>query len=177
MPSTRSWFGILPSESTAPLRIASVTPSATTQNPEARHRPPPPLWRRLAAFLYEGVILFGLVVIGGLLYSPLVGQRHALQGSQGLQLVLFMLIGIYFVWFWRKTGQTLPMRTWHIRLVRRDGQGLSALQAAGRYLLCWLWFIPALWGAQQGHLGSTVSPRCLVGHEAGRRAPCGRRIP
>ena len=99
--------------------------------------------------------MFGLVVIGGLLYSPLVGQRHALQGSLGLQLVLFVLIGLYFVWFWRKTGQTLPMKTWHIRLVRGDGFRLSLLQAVGRYLLSWLWFLPALWGAQQGHLSSS----------------------
>ena len=33
---------------------------------------------------------------------------------------MFVVLGIYFVWFWSR-GQTLAMKTWHIRLV--DAQG------------------------------------------------------
>ena len=53
------------------------------------------------------------------------------------------MLGIYFVWFWSR-GQTLAMKTWHIRVVRRDGNPLTQAQALGRYLLSWLWFLPPL---------------------------------
>lgn len=39
------------------------------------------------------------------------------------------------------------MKTWHIRVVDREGHSLSQRRAAGRYLLSWLWFLPALAGA------------------------------
>lgn len=104
----------------------------------------PGLWRRMACFLYEGVLLFGVVWIAGWLYSTLTQQRHALQGQHGLQAFLFVVLGIYFAWFWARSGQTLAMKTWHIRLVNADGGPVSQARALVRYLLAWLWFLPAL---------------------------------
>jgi uncharacterized RDD family membrane protein YckC len=104
----------------------------------------PPLPRRLACFLYEGVLLFGVVMIAGYLYSSLTQQRHALQGQHGLQAFLFVILGIYFIWFWSHGGQTVAMKTWHIRLVAADGAPVGEWRAAARYLLSWLWFMPAL---------------------------------
>ncbi len=115
----------------------------------------PGLPRRLACFLYEGVLLFGVVMVAGLLYGVLTQQRHALIGATGLQSVLFLVLGAYFVFFWSRTGQTLAMLTWHIRLVTQNGQPVPPLRAATRYLLSWLWFVPALaivhfWGLRSG---------------------------
>jgi uncharacterized RDD family membrane protein YckC len=104
----------------------------------------PSVKRRLACFLYEGVLLFGVVMLAGLLYGVITQQRHALMGSTGLQAFLFMVLGGYFVMFWCKRGQTLAMLTWHIRVVTAQGDTLSPLRAACRYVLCWLWFLPAL---------------------------------
>ncbi|MEW6704529.1 MAG: RDD family protein [Pseudomonadota bacterium] len=114
----------------------------------------PPLARRLACFLYEGVLLFGVVMIAGYLYSSLTQQRHALQGQHGLQAFLFIVLGIYFVWFWSHGGQTVAMKTWHIRLVAADGQPVSQARAAARYLLSWLWFLPALAVAHVAGVGT-----------------------
>jgi uncharacterized RDD family membrane protein YckC len=104
----------------------------------------PGLRRRMAAFLYEGVILFGVLMISGYLYSSLTQQRHALEGRHGLQAFLFVVLGIYFVWLWSHGGQTVAMKTWHIRVLTQDGRPLTEAQALGRYLLSWLWFMPAL---------------------------------
>lgn len=104
----------------------------------------PALARRLASFVYEGVLLFGVVMIAGYLYSTLTQQRHALAGQHGLQAFLFVILGIYFVWFWSHGGQTVAMKAWHIRLVTQDGQGVTQPRALARYLLSWVWFIPAL---------------------------------
>ncbi|HQC99361.1 MAG TPA: RDD family protein [Aquabacterium sp.] len=103
----------------------------------------PGLARRLAAFVYEGVLLFGVVMIAGLVYSGLTQQRHALQGRAGMMVFLFLVLGIYFSWFWSHGGQTVAMKAWHVRLLGADGQPVSRLRAAMRYLLSWLWFLPA----------------------------------
>ncbi len=103
----------------------------------------PGLARRLAAFLYEGVLLFGVVMMAGFLYSTITQQRHALEGRFGLMLFLFVVLGIYFSWFWSRGGQTVAMKAWHIRLVSADGGAVSGWRAAVRYLLAWLWFLPA----------------------------------
>jgi uncharacterized RDD family membrane protein YckC len=104
----------------------------------------PGLARRLACFLYEGVLLFGIVMIAGLAYSVVTDQRHALQGAPGMRLFLFVVLGLYFVYFWSRRGQTLAMQTWHIRLVTRDGRVPRWPRALARYVLAWLWFVPAL---------------------------------
>lgn len=108
----------------------------------------PALRRRLACFVYEGVLLFGVVMIAGLLYSTITDQRHALVGTTGLQAFLFVVLGAYFVFFWSRTGQTLAMQTWHIRLVTRSGQRVGSARALCRYALSWLWFVPALLAVQ-----------------------------
>jgi uncharacterized RDD family membrane protein YckC len=104
----------------------------------------PGVWRRLVCMVYEGVLLFGVVMIAGYLYSSLTQQRHALQGRSGLQAFLFVVLAIYFTWFWSHGGQTVAMKTWHIRLVRADGAPVPQPRALARYLLSWLWFVPAL---------------------------------
>ena len=105
---------------------------------------PPGIARRLACFVYEGVLLFGVVMIAGYLYSSLTQQRHALQGKAGLQAFMFVVLAIYFTWFWSHGGQTVAMKAWHIRLVRANGNAVSQPRALLRYLLSWLWFLPAL---------------------------------
>ncbi|ODV08853.1 MAG: hypothetical protein ABT20_11635 [Rubrivivax sp. SCN 70-15] len=105
----------------------------------------PGLLRRLACMLYEGVLLFGVLMATGLVYSVATQERNALQGLHGLQFVVFVVLGIYFVGFWSsRRGQTLAMQTWHIRLVTRDGSRVSRSRALARYLLAWVWFLPAL---------------------------------
>jgi uncharacterized RDD family membrane protein YckC len=113
---------------------------------------PPPLVRRLACFLYEGVLLFGVVMTAGLVYAAVTDQRHALVGQRGLQCWLFVVIGAYFIGFWVRQGQTLAMRTWRIGLVDATGRRPSLARAACRYLLTWLWFLPALYTLHAGRL-------------------------
>lgn len=103
----------------------------------------PAMGRRLAAFVYEGVLLFGVLMTAAYLYSALTQMRHALHGRLGLQVFLFMILGIYFSWFWSRGGQTVAMKAWHIRLVDAQGRPVSQARAAARYLLSWLWFAPA----------------------------------
>jgi uncharacterized RDD family membrane protein YckC len=103
----------------------------------------PPLMRRMASWLYEGMLMFGVVFMAGYLFSALTQTRHALDNRHWQQAFLFIVFGVYFVWFWSK-GQTLAMKTWHIRVVDAVGQPLTQARALARYLLSWLWFLPPL---------------------------------
>ena len=117
----------------------------------------PGLWRRMACWLYEGMLIFAVVFLGGYLFSGLTQTRHALENRHAQQAFLFLLLGIYFIWFWQR-GQTLAMKTWQIRLVDRWGRPVSQPRAALRYLLAWLWFLPAMvlsWLAEL-QIGATV---------------------
>jgi uncharacterized RDD family membrane protein YckC len=111
--------------------------------PGLAERQAPSLARRMACWLYEGLLLFGVVFIAGYLFSTLSQTRHALDNRHGLQAFLFLVLGIYFTWFWHR-GQTLAMKTWHIRVLDTQGRALSQPRALLRYLLSWLWFVPPL---------------------------------
>ena len=117
----------------------------------------PGLGRRMACWLYEGMLLFGVVFIADYLFSTLSQTRHALDNRHLQQAFLFVVLGIYFAWFWSK-GQTLAMKTWHIRVVDRDGQPLTQRRALWRYVLSWLWFLPPL---------AAIAPFQLNGPEIG----------
>ena len=103
----------------------------------------PSLPRRMSCWLYEGILLFGVVFIAGYLFSTLTQTRHALDNRHAQQAFLFLVFGIYFSWFWAK-GQTLAMKTWHIRVVDRHGRPLTQMHAFLRYLTSWVWFLPPL---------------------------------
>ena len=41
----------------------------------------------------------------------------------------------YFTWFWIHGGQTLALKTWHLRLVAVDGGAVPVQKAGLRFLL------------------------------------------
>ena len=106
--------------------------------------PTPSLRRRMAAFVYEGVLLFGVLMAAGLAFATLTQQRHALQNREAGMAFLFVVLGLYFVWFWSHSGQTLAMKTWLIRLVTVDGHPVSTRRALARYFSSYVWFLPPL---------------------------------
>ncbi|XAH21508.1 RDD family protein [Xylophilus sp. GW821-FHT01B05] len=128
--------------------LAQATPGLSATNLIA-----PSLPRRLACWLYEGMLMFGVVFIAGYLFGTLSQTRNAMDNRHALQAFLFVVFGIYFVWFWSK-GQTLAMKTWHIRLVDAQGRQVTQARALGRYVLSWLWFLPPLVGAALVHLSA-----------------------
>lgn len=97
----------------------------------------------MACWLYEGLLMFGLVFMTGYLFGTLSQTRNALDNRHALQAFEFVIFGIYAVWFWAK-GQTLAMKTWNIRVVDVHGAAITQQRALLRYLLSWLWFLPPL---------------------------------
>ncbi|MCU0765147.1 MAG: RDD family protein [Burkholderiaceae bacterium] len=106
----------------------------------------PGILPRLAVMTYEAVLLFGVVFMTGYALLALTGWTHPLQPGQRwlLQAALFVVVGAYFVYCWVRVGQTLPMKSWRLRIVDRDGGLLSLPRAVLRYLLAWTLFAPGL---------------------------------
>ncbi|WP_312998576.1 RDD family protein [Achromobacter animicus] len=106
--------------------------------------------RRFACMMYEAVLLFGVVFLAGYLLDTLTQSRNALELRAARQAWLFVAIGAYFVLCWRRRGQTLPMKTWNIRLVDRHGNTPSTGLLILRYILAWplvLAGAAVVWGA------------------------------
>lgn len=87
---------------------------------------PAPIWRRVAALLYDVFILFAL----SLLYGALVTGIAAASGSQPqdyqpmFSSFLFPLGWVltlvsFYCFFWLRSGQTIGMKTWHLKLVQK----------------------------------------------------------
>ncbi|GLU35286.1 RDD family protein [Trinickia caryophylli] len=105
---------------------------------------PPTVRRRLASLAYEAVILFGVIFFAGYLFSTLTQQRNGLTHHNLLAAWIAVVLAVYFVWFWTHGGQTLPMKTWRLRVIDARGAPLAPVRAIARYLLAWLWFLPPL---------------------------------
>lgn len=104
---------------------------------------PPGLARRFAALVYEGVLLFGVLFFACFVYVVLTRQKDALFGLAGY-VFAFGVPALYFVTFWTRGGQTLALKTWHLRVVDVTGQPLGMAKAFARYVLGWLWVLPGL---------------------------------
>jgi len=124
--------------------------------PSVSRLPSAPVWRRLAALVYDGLLLFALLLAATALYQGLSGQLHSLpdptateavmealpDGPGGLLFqgyLLAVIVGFY-VYFWRRSGQTLGMQAWRLQLISAAG-GRPGL---GQCLLRLLVGIPAL---------------------------------
>lgn len=100
-------------------------------------QPLPGIGRRLASMLYESLVVFSVLLIGFWLPQALLAGMGMGFSARGLWLHVIVLLMIYFLWFWLNGGQTLPMKTWKLRLANPDDTPLRPAQALFRYLAAW----------------------------------------
>jgi uncharacterized RDD family membrane protein YckC len=87
--------------------------------------------------LYESLVVFSILLIGFLLPQIVLSGFHFELPPRMLWLHVVLLLLAYFVWCWLNGGQTLPMKTWKLRLISSEGMPLRPLQAVLRYLAAW----------------------------------------
>jgi len=126
----------------APVAADPSAPDPASPTPERLAAAP--LMRRMAAFLYEGVLLFGVTFATGLVFAVAMHQDSGMKLRSGLIAVEFAVVGVYFIGLWVRSGQTLAMKTWHLRLLTREGRPVSPRRALARYLASYVWFLPPL---------------------------------
>lgn len=88
---------------------------------------------------YESLLLLGVLSALVLVPHLLIGViwQAALPGW-AIWVNVAAVAGLYFVYQWRRSGQTLAMKTWRLQIVSQDdGQPPSTRRALLRYLLAW----------------------------------------
>lgn len=96
------------------------------------------LRRRLASLVYESLLLTGLLALTFMVPYLIIGIGWNITAPGWLLWVhVFVVLGAYFVWYWRRHGQTLAMQTWRLKVVSVDGRPLTPAAAWLRYLLSW----------------------------------------
>jgi uncharacterized RDD family membrane protein YckC len=108
------------------------------------------LMKRYLAVLYETLLMLALALALTAAYVMLLGDAGHGWKRGGLQALLWLVMGAYFVRCWVVTGQTLASQTWKLKVVEQSGQLLSARQAVLRYLVASILLLPAgltLWWA------------------------------
>lgn len=108
---------------------------------EAPNAPPVGLPRRLAAILYDGLLLLAIWFVATVPWMAVTGAAVSSRDPL-FRLYLTALGLLYFGWFWSHGGQTLGMRTWRITVTGADGAPLSGGQALKRGLAALLSLAP-----------------------------------
>ena len=84
---------------------------------------------------YEVVLLFAILFVASYLFLSLARDAQSGLPRLAFQAYVLAVCGAYFVFCWVRGGQTLPMKTWRIRLVTEQGDSLAVGRALRRYLL------------------------------------------
>ena len=130
--------------------------------------PHPGVIRRLAAMVYDSMLLFGVLFIATLIPALIISPDSAAQIQNndtlrdavptlhgiGFRFYLMMVIITFFCWFWHRNGQTLGMQAWRLRIENVDGSNISLKQCLIRILTAtlslgllgmgywWIWISP-----------------------------------
>src|SRR5690606_17302247 len=106
--------------------------------------------RRLAALIYDLLLLAALLFLFTLALFALRGGREIAPGTLWFQLCLAAIVVLFFTWFWVHGGQTLGMKAWRLRVVAGDGGRVRWPAALARFAAGLLALVPAglgLWWA------------------------------
>lgn len=95
----------------------------------------PSFFKLGACLLYEALVVIALSLAVTAIFVLLLGEATTGIKRYLLQLFLWLAAGVYFVWCWRRKGQTLAMQTWQLKLLNQDAQRLPLKAAIARYVL------------------------------------------
>ena len=88
--------------------------------------------------VYELLLVTAVVFVASFIIIPVVGEMQQRWQRHLFQVYLLGVLFAYFSAFWLRSGQTLAMKTWRIRLVNADGTPLRFRQALLRFVLALL---------------------------------------
>lgn len=99
---------------------------------------PAGLGRRLLSLLYESFLLAGVWLSLVLFPQTIVATAFSIAAPGWLIWLhsCAVFAGMY-CWLWSAGRQTLPMKTWRLRLVTDDGKDLQLAHAVMRFFWAW----------------------------------------
>jgi uncharacterized RDD family membrane protein YckC len=94
--------------------------------------------------VYELLLALAVLFLPFLILEVATGASHAPAVEHLRQALAFVVMGAYFIHQWSREGQTLAMKTWRLKLVMPGHAHVPLRIAGARYLLAWMWLLPAL---------------------------------
>ncbi|MEM7562774.1 MAG: RDD family protein, partial [Pseudomonadota bacterium] len=82
--------------------------------------PPASLIKQLAAMLYDSLLIFSVLFLATAI-ALIFTQGEAIVSSPAFNLYLTIVVFSFYAWFWSRSGQTLGMRVWKIKIVSEFG--------------------------------------------------------
>jgi uncharacterized RDD family membrane protein YckC len=112
----------------------------------------PSFFRRLAAMIYDSLLLVGIWFLATALLLPLNAGQAFHSGQFFYPIYLLCVSFAFYGWFWTHGGQTLGLKAWKIKVLTFDQTPLSWQQAAVRFAaailslaVCGLGFFWIVW--------------------------------
>lgn len=128
------------------------------------------LLRRIAAMLYDTLLISALLFLATVPFIAVRGGEPV-EPSENLayRIVLVVVIYVFFVGFWSRSGRTLGMQSWGLQLETTDGKLPSAATASLRFfaaLISWLplglGFLWQLWDPEKLAWHDRISKTRLI---------------
>ena len=82
--------------------------------------PPASLFKQFAAMLYDSLLVFAVLFLATAI-ALIFNRGEAIESSPLFSLYLLSVLFSFYAWFWHRSGQTLGMRAWKIRIVSELG--------------------------------------------------------
>jgi uncharacterized RDD family membrane protein YckC len=95
----------------------------------------PSLGRRLLCLVYEALLLTAVILVASGLATALAQTAGIAQPRTLTRIIVVIACAGYYAVQWQRRGQTLPMKTWRIRLETTAGGRITPLQALMRMSL------------------------------------------
>lgn len=109
--------------------------------------PPAPMLRRGLAMIYDGLICIAVLMVTSWIYTMLAAwamgfdqyqekmETGTLEADPLLSSLMFVVLYLFFGYFWTRSGQTLGMQVWRIRIQNLNGVSVSWTQALKRFMV------------------------------------------
>ena len=168
--------------------------TTTPTHPEATQVELAGIGVRLAAAIYDGLLIFFINLIVAVILVVIatpseVSSQNQTQvlSSNFRHLILFpamvVMTWLFYGYFWRRRGQTLGMQTWRLKVIKPDGRLLNWSDSMGRCAaslilpsICGLaanilyhsegaFALSLVFGFVGNYLWALINGRCLAWHD------------
>ena len=76
-----------------------------------------PIWKHFAAFIYDILPLLGIFLLTSFVVVLIRNGVEVEPHTWWFDLLIFAELAFYYIYSWKKGGQTLGMRAWRIKIV------------------------------------------------------------
>ena len=120
------------------------------------------LLKQIIAMIYDSFLIISILFIGTAILLPF--NQGEVVGGIYYSIYLLLIVFIFYSWFWNKSGQTLGMKVWKIRIINDYGLNPSWSISFLRFIFAllsfacfglgywWRLFTPYTW---HDHLSNT----------------------